>query len=79
VVLDLEAIFEPEAYAAAMNQLTREIHDAPTAAGIDHVLLPGEREWARHHTARAEGIVLPADVREKVAAAAALVGMQSPA
>jgi ureidoglycolate dehydrogenase (NAD+) len=78
VVLDLEAMCEPEAYAAAMNQLAREIHDAPTAAGIENVLLPGEREWGRHHAARVEGIVLPADVREKVAAAAALVGMQSP-
>lgn len=78
IVLDLEAICEPEAYAAAMNQLAREIHEAPTAAGIEHVLLPGEREWARHHAARDQGIVLPADVREKAAAAATLVGMASP-
>jgi len=78
VVLDLEAMCEPEAYAAAMNQLAREIHEAPTAAGVEHVLLPGEREWARHRAAQVEGIVLPADVREKVAAAAALVEMPSP-
>jgi len=77
-VLDVEAICEPGAYAAAMRQLEREVHEAPTAAGIDHVLLPGEREWARHHAAQVEGIMLPADVREKAAAAAALVGMQSP-
>lgn len=78
MVLDLEAICEPEAYAAAMNQLAREIHEAPTAVGVEHVLLPGEREWARHHAAKVQGIVLPADVREKAAAAAALVGMQCP-
>lgn len=78
VVFDLAAICEREAYAAAMNRLVREIHDAPTAAGVDHVLLPGEREWARHRAAQADGIVLPPDVREKIAAAAALLGMQSP-
>jgi ureidoglycolate dehydrogenase (NAD+) len=78
VVLDLEAICEREAYAAAMRRLVREIHEAPTAAGVERVLLPGEREWARHRAAQAEGIVLPLDVREKIAAAAALLGMQSP-
>jgi ureidoglycolate dehydrogenase (NAD+) len=78
MVLDLEAICEPEAYAAAMSQLAREIHEAPTAVGVEHVLLPGEREWARHHAAQVQGIVLPADVREKVASAATLVGMQCP-
>jgi ureidoglycolate dehydrogenase (NAD+) len=78
VVIDVEAICDRGEYATAMNQVTREVHEAPTAAGIDHVLLPGEREWARHHAARDQGIVLPPDVREKVIAAAALVGMQSP-
>lgn len=78
VVFDLEAICGREAYAAAINRLVREIHEAPTAAGVDCVLLPGEREWGRHHAAQADGIVLPPDVREKLAAAAALLGMQSP-
>ena len=78
VVLDLAAICEREAYAAAMNRLVREIHEAPTAAGVERVLLPGEREWARHRAAGDLGIALPQDVREKLAAAAALVGMESP-
>lgn len=78
VVFDLEAICERKVYATAMNRLVREIHDAPTAAGVDRVLLPGEREWSRHRAAQADGIVLPPDVRENIAAAAALVGMQSP-
>jgi len=78
VVLDLEVICEPEVYAAAMNHLAMEVREAPTAAGVDRVVLPGEREWARHHAARAQGIELPADVREKVATAATLVGLPSP-
>lgn len=78
VALDLEAICEREAYAAGMNRLVQEIHEAPTAAGVERVLLPGEREWDRHRAVGDIGIVLPQDVREKLAAAAALVGMESP-
>ena len=78
VALDLEAICEREAYAAGMNRLVREIHEAPTAAGVERVLLPGEREWARHRAVGDGAIPLPADVREKLAAAAALVGIASP-
>jgi ureidoglycolate dehydrogenase (NAD+) len=78
-VVDLAAICEPDAYAAAMCRVVREIHDAPTADGIERVLLPGEREWGRHREAQDAGISLPADVSERLAAAAALVGLQPPA
>jgi ureidoglycolate dehydrogenase (NAD+) len=78
VVLDLEAICDREEYAAAMRSLVREIREAPTAAGVERVLLPGEREWGRERAARAVGIRLPDDVREKLHAAAILVGLESP-
>lgn len=78
-VFDLDAICDREAYAAAMDGLVREIHEAPTAGGVERVLLPGEREWIRYRAARDRGVVLPADVREKVAATAALLGMAPPA
>lgn len=78
VAFDLEAICDREEYAAAMQQVVREIHEAPTAAGVERVLLPGEREWARHRAVGDGAIPLPADVREKLAAAAALVGIASP-
>jgi len=77
-VYDLAAICDPAAYAAAMRGLVREVHEAPTAAGVDRVLLPGEREWSRVRAAEAGGIQLPADVRERLAAAAVLVGLEPP-
>ena len=78
VAFDLEAICDREEYADAMRRLVREIHEAPAAAGVERVLLPGEREWARHGETNAVGISLPPDVREKLAAAAELLGMESP-
>jgi LDH2 family malate/lactate/ureidoglycolate dehydrogenase len=62
-----------------MSTIVRHVHEAPAVAGVERVLLPGEREWARHRAAESAGIPLPADVREKLAAAAALVGLQPPA
>lgn len=78
VVVDVEAICDHETYAAAMSTIVRHVHEAPAVAGVERVLLPGEREWARHRAAEVAGIPLPTDVREKLAAAAALVGLQPP-
>lgn len=78
VVIDLEAICDREEYAAGMRSIVRAIREAPTAAGIERVLLPGEREWQRQRAAREAGIPLPHDVWEKVEAAAALVGLEPP-
>ncbi|MBM4012633.1 MAG: Ldh family oxidoreductase [Planctomycetes bacterium] len=75
-VYDLAAICDPAAYAEAMRRVVREVHEAPTAEGVDRVLLPGEREWSRCRAAEAAGVSLPADVRERLAAAAALVGLK---
>jgi LDH2 family malate/lactate/ureidoglycolate dehydrogenase len=52
-----------------------EISRATPAEGVDRVLLPGEREWANRNRSLAEGIFLPADVREKLAEAAQLAGI----
>ena len=55
-----------------------EIHATKSAEGVERVLLPGEREWALHRKAQAAGIVLPQDVIDKIAQAAAHVGINSP-
>jgi ureidoglycolate dehydrogenase (NAD+) len=78
VAFDLDAICEPGAYAAAVGRIVDEVHGAPTAAGVERVLLPGEREWSRYAAARSAGILLPPDVREKLVAAAAIVGIDAP-
>lgn len=49
-------------FAQRVQSLIDEIHAAPTADGVDRVLLPGEREWAHRRRALDEGIALPADV-----------------
>jgi LDH2 family malate/lactate/ureidoglycolate dehydrogenase len=51
-----------EAFARRVQALIDEIHAAPTADGVDRLLVPGEREWAHRRRALAHGIELPADV-----------------
>ena len=43
-----------------------EIHAAPTADGVESVLVPGEMEWQRREIALAKGIELPPDVTAKL-------------
>lgn len=79
IAIDIDAMVPREKFAARLQQLIDEIHAAPTAAGIDRVLLPGEREWSLYQMAQSQGIDLPDDVREKLTQAAALVGIAVPA
>ena len=53
-------------FAARIDALIREIHDAPKADGSERIYLPGEMEWHRRQRALAEGIPLPPDVRESL-------------
>ena len=66
IVIDVATIAPPAEFAARMQSLIDEIHRAPTAAGVERVLVPGEREWALHRAATADGIDLPADVVTKL-------------
>ncbi len=70
VAIDVATIASPEQFAERMRKLIDEIHSAPTAEGVERVLLPGEREWALHRRAQTEGINLPADVLAKLKAVA---------
>ena len=66
IAIDVATIAPPDEFAARVQSLIAEIHKAPTAAGIERVLLPGEREWNLHRTATVHGIDLPADVVAKL-------------
>lgn len=59
-----------------MHVSIEEIHAAPTADGVDHVLLPGEGEAMQLRRSRSEGIALRADVVEKLTQAAELAGVR---
>lgn len=75
LVLDIQQIASPVAYARQLQQLIDEIHSVATAEGVARVLLPGEREWTQYHQAQTSGIPLPPDVRLKLAECAALTGV----
>jgi LDH2 family malate/lactate/ureidoglycolate dehydrogenase len=78
IVIDVEAIAGREEFDSRLQRLIGELHSAPAAEGVERVLLPGEREWANCHRARAEGIMLPSDVTEKLEQAAELTGVSFP-
>ena len=78
IAIDIAAMVPLEQFEKRLQRLIDEIHATKTAEGIERVLLPGEREWALHRKAQTAGIVLPHDVIDKIAQAAAHVGMKSP-
>lgn len=78
LAIDVGAMVPLEDFESRLQKLVDEIHAAPTAEGIDRVLLPGEREWALHERAAKEGIQLPADVCEKLALASELTKVPLP-
>ncbi|MCA9060891.1 MAG: Ldh family oxidoreductase [Planctomycetaceae bacterium] len=75
VVIDVDAIAGREKFAERLNHVINEIHAAPTADGVDQILLPGEREWQNHANATVDGIPLPSDVIEKLNEVAAVTGV----
>lgn len=78
IVLDPRVIAEPAEYDRKLHSLIQEIHAAPTAEGVEQVLLPGEREWAHYHRALEHGIDLPDDVVQKLHEASKLTGVSFP-
>jgi len=49
-----------------MKSLIDEIKNAPKAAGVQHILIPGEREQKYKAKALKEGVTLPSDVWAKL-------------
>jgi ureidoglycolate dehydrogenase (NAD+) len=74
-VIDAAAIASRELFDARLRSLIDELHSAKTADGIQQILIPGEREWNNYRRALESGIVLPADVEEKLNLAASLTGV----
>jgi ureidoglycolate dehydrogenase (NAD+) len=74
-VIDIAAISPPGEFQPRIRRLIDELHAAPTAEGVDRVLLPGEREWINYHHAKVNGIDLPTDVREKLRQASEMTGV----
>ncbi|MEY4180800.1 MAG: putative oxidoreductase YjmC [Planctomycetota bacterium] len=62
-------------FHSRVDYLIDEVHRAPTAAGIDRVQVPGEREWQARRLAEQQGIPLPGDVRKPLAELATRLGL----
>jgi len=75
---DVDVIAPRHEFDARLARLIDEIHAVPAAEGIDHVLLPGEREWASLRESSINGIALPPDVLAKHGEAATITGVTAP-
>lgn len=77
-LIDVRAIADEKTYRQKLATIIGEIHRAPTAEGIEQVLLPGEREWNQLRAAQQHGILLPDDVRAKLKEAQQLTSVAFP-
>lgn len=75
IVIDTEVIGPRAEFDRRMKHVIDELHAAPTADGVERVLLPGEREWQNYARAQRDGIALPADVLAKLQEASAISGV----
>ena len=75
VVISVDVIASRAEFGQRIRTLIDEVHAAPTADGVESVLLPGEREWQNYHRAVDDGIPLPQDVIDKLQEAAELVSI----
>ena len=66
IVINPSAMSPLAKFHERVDGLIDEIHAAPTADGVESVLIPGEMEWQRRETALAKGIELPPDVTAKL-------------
>jgi len=79
IALDVSVIAPPGEFTRRVQELIEEIHAVPTIAGVERVLLPGEREWASRRRAESSGIELPRDVVAKLVEASGEAEMTTPA
>lgn len=71
------SVFGPrEEFLARVDTLIDEIHATPTAAGVDRILVPGDREFEQQRRAQREPLVLLPDVADNVRIAANMAGLQ---
>lgn len=72
----VDAFQPPEEFKAAMDQFLRYLHDAPKAAGHDHIYVPGEKEFANARKYSEIGIPLMDNVVEMLKQAAETAGVE---
>lgn len=76
--IDPTAFVGAEAFAQEVDRLARAIAAEPPAAGVDEILMPGERGDREAARRRAEGVPLAAATWEQLVAAAGRLGVDVP-
>lgn len=74
-VIDVAAMSPRGEFQKRIRRLIDEAHAAPTADGVERVLLPGEQEWNNYHRAMADGVQVPTDVRGQLRHASEMTGV----
>ena len=76
LAIDCGTIAGDATFAARVEQLIDEVHNAPKADGSERIYVPGEIEWEKHADAVRDGIRLPSDVMASVTEAAQICGLE---
>lgn len=77
IAINVAAMMSADQFTARIKTLIEEIHNSPAADGVEHVLLPGEREWRLRREALECGISLPEDVLAKLRTVSELYNVQA--
>lgn len=78
IAIDLRAIGDPDTFAQEVDRLGDAITGLPRAAGVERILLPGERGDAILAEREANGIPVAAGTWKRLVAAAQGLGVKAP-
>jgi ureidoglycolate dehydrogenase (NAD+) len=78
IAVDLAALGDLETFTTEVDRLGDAITGLPRAAGVDRILLPGERGDAILAEREANGIPVAAGTWKRLVAAAASLGVAAP-
>jgi ureidoglycolate dehydrogenase (NAD+) len=76
IAIDPAVLGPREEFLERVDKLIDEIHATPAAAGVERIMVPGDREYAQQARSLREPMVLLADVAQNVRQAAEMVGLQ---
>ncbi|MEP7356064.1 MAG: Ldh family oxidoreductase [Anaerolineales bacterium] len=75
IAIDPAVLGPREEFLERVDKLIDEIHATPTAAGVDRIMVPGDREFAQWERSQRELLLLLSDVAQNVREAAVIAGL----
>jgi ureidoglycolate dehydrogenase (NAD+) len=76
IAIDPGVLGPREEFLERVDKLIDEIHATPTAAGVERIMVPGDREFENLKRSQAGPLVLLSDVAQNVRQAAEIAGLQ---